>query len=150
MLLGVTLGAMGGVIGMTKEAMTPIFEGSAQIGQSVGGAALERWDCTCGQKGITSNFCPNCGAKKPQPVLGWICPQCGLKGIDSNFCPNCGTKRPALTAWDCSCGQKGIISNFCPNCGSKRPENQTWTCSKCGTSGISGNFCPNCGQKQGG
>ena len=148
--LGVTLGAMGGVIGMTKEAMTPIFEGSAQIGQSVGGAALERWDCTCGQKGITSNFCPNCGAKKPQPVSGWTCPQCGLKGIDSNFCPNCGTKRPALTAWDCSCGQKGITSNFCPNCGSKRPENQTWTCSKCGTSGISGNFCPNCGQKQGG
>ena len=23
------------------------------------------WDCECGQTNITSNFCPNCGTKKP-------------------------------------------------------------------------------------
>lgn len=147
--LGVTLGAMGGVIGMTKEAMAPIFEGSAEIGQGVGNTtAPDHWDCTCGQKGITSNFCPNCGAKRPQPVACWTCPQCGQTGITSNFCPNCGAKKPAPATWDCSCGMKGITSKFCPNCGSKRPDNQTWTCPKCGTSSINGKFCPNCGQKR--
>lgn len=147
--LGVALGAMGGVIGMTKEAMAPIFEGSAEIGQGVGGTATpDRWNCTCGQKDITSNFCPNCGTKRPQKTVGWACPQCGKTGITSNFCPNCGAKKPVPSVWDCSCGMKGITSNFCPNCGSKRPENQTWTCSKCGTPGINANFCPNCGQKR--
>lgn len=147
--LGVALGAMGGVIGMTKEAITPIFEGAAEIGQGVGGTAMpDGWDCTCGQKGITSNFCPNCGTKRPQQTVSWTCPQCGQTGITSNFCPNCGAKKPVPSAWNCSCGMKGITSNFCPNCGSKRPEHQTWTCSNCGTSGINANFCPNCGQKR--
>ena len=147
--LGVALGAMGGVIGMTKDAMTPIFESSTQIGQGVGKAASgDIWNCACGHTGITSNFCPNCGAKKPQPAAGWICPQCGQAGITSNFCPNCGTKKPAPSAWDCTCGQKEITSNFCPNCGAKKPDNQTWICPQCGNSGIQGKFCPNCGHKQ--
>ena len=147
--LGVALGAMGGVIGMAKDAMTPIFENSAQIGQGVGKAASgDIWNCACGHTGITSNFCPNCGAKKPQPVAGWICPQCGQAGITSNFCPNCGTKKPAPSAWDCTCGQKEITSNFCPNCGAKKPDNQTWSCPQCGNTGIQSQFCPNCGHKQ--
>ena len=117
--LGVTLGAMGSVIGMTREAVAPMMENAGQVGQMVGGAVADGWDCTCGQKGITSNFCPNCGAKRPAPVVGWDC-ACGQKGITSNFCPNCGTKRPSPT-WDCpDCSEKGITSNFCPNCGRKR------------------------------
>ena len=147
--LGVALGAMGGVIGMTKDAMTPIFESSTQIGQGVGKAASgDIWNCACGHTGITSNFCPNCGAKKPQPVAGWICPQCGQAAIPSNFCPNCGTKKPVPSAWDCTCGQKEITSNFCPNCGAKKPDNQTWSCPQCGNTGIQSQFCPNCGHKQ--
>lgn len=48
---------------MAKDAMTPIFENSAQIGQGVGKIASgDIWNCACGQKEITSNFCPNCGA----------------------------------------------------------------------------------------
>ena len=54
------------------------------------------WDCSCGQTGITGNFCSNCGAKKPEPEL----PE----------------------TWDCSCGQTGITGNFCGNCGKKRGE----------------------------
>lgn len=147
--LGVALGAMGGVIGMAKDAMTPIFENSAQIGQGVGKIASgDIWNCACGQKEITSNFCPNCGAKKPQPAAGWICPQCGQAGITSNFCPNCGTKKQVPSAWDCTCGQTGITSNFCPNCGAKKPDNQTWSCPQCGNTGIQSQFCPNCGHKQ--
>ena len=51
------------------------------------------WTCPgCGQTGITSKFCPNCGAKKPEPDV-WDCPDCGTAGITSKFCPNCGKKK---------------------------------------------------------
>lgn len=83
------------------------------------------WDCSCGQKGITGNFCSNCGAKKPVPVRAdtWDC-SCGQKGITGNFCSNCGARRPEAkpAMWDCSCGNKGIIGNFCNNCGKKRED----------------------------
>ena len=122
--LGVTLGAMGSVVGMTKDALNPVMDAAAQMGRAVGGAiAPNGWDCPdCGQKGIASNFCPNCGHKRPAPDMGWTCPDCGQKGIASNFCPNCGHKRPALDAgWTCpDCGQTGVKSNFCPNCGKKK------------------------------
>lgn len=138
--LGVALGAMGGVIGMAKNAMEPVFEGSGRMGQNLAAAmsgtgndpgrqargGADAWDCACGQKNIVGNFCPNCGNKRPvqtkRPV--WDC-ACGEKGLTGNFCPNCGTKRPETVkpdTWDCECGQKGIIGNFCPECGRKRPE----------------------------
>lgn len=111
--LGVALGAMGGVIGMTKEAITPIFENTTQIGQTVGNAANDNtWDCACGTKKISTNFCPNCGAKKPQPLVGWDCSKCGMVGITTNFCPNCGSPKPALSTWDCVCGMKKYYVQF--------------------------------------
>ena len=127
--LGVTLGAMGGVIGMTKEAMGPILGGGNEIGKAVTEAAKpdaapDTWNCECGQKNISSKFCPECG--KPKPTLKapdtWDCPECGTKGITSKFCPECGAKRPASAeTWDCpECGAKGITSKFCPECGHKR------------------------------
>ena len=84
------------------------------------------WDCSCGQTGITGNFCSNCGAKKPEPALPetWDC-SCGQTGITGNFCSNCGAKKPEPElpeTWDCSCGQTGITGNFCGNCGKKRGE----------------------------
>ena len=114
--LGVTLGAMGGVINMTKGAVAPMFEQptpAAPVGSG--------WDCpACGKKAITTNFCPDCGAKKPEASSGWDCPSCGAKNIVSNFCPNCGAKKPVLT-WTCpDCGTADIKSNFCPNCGRKK------------------------------
>ena len=114
--LGVTLGAMGGVINMTKGAVAPMFEQPTPAAPTGTG-----WDCpACGKKAITSNFCPDCGAKKPEASSGWDCPSCGAKNIVSNFCPNCGAKRPALT-WICpDCGTADIKSNFCPNCGRKK------------------------------
>lgn len=114
--LGVTLGAMGGVINMTKGAVAPMFEQPTPAAPAGSG-----WDCpACGKKAITSNFCPNCGAKKPETSFGWDCPSCGTKNIVSNFCPNCGAKRPVLT-WTCpDCGTADIKSNFCPNCGRKK------------------------------
>lgn len=120
--LGVTLGALGGVVGMTKDAVAPVFGGAQQ--QPVAPAvptASAGWNCACGQVGITGNFCSNCGAKRPAPAAsaGWNC-ACGEMGITGNFCPNCGTKRPAPAVWNCACGETGISGNFCPNCGTKR------------------------------
>ena len=121
--LGVTLGAMGGVMGMTKEALNPIMETAKQVGQTVGAAKSSGWDCPeCGTKNIQSKFCPECGAKKPEPKQGWTCPNCGTQNIQSKFCPECGCKQPSL-AWDCpECGTKGITSKFCPECGHRKGE----------------------------
>lgn len=100
--------------------------GTKNIGQ-VGNSSLERdiWDCSCGNKGVIGNFCNNCGAKKPEPVVAdtWDC-SCGNRGIVGNFCNNCGAKKPVSVSatWDCSCGNKGIIGNFCNNCGTRRED----------------------------
>ena len=93
--MGVTLGAMGSVINMTREAINPVLNTTSTIGQGIGNTmnAEEKWDCLCGNKGVTGNFCSNCGARKPEK-----------------------------TTWDCSCGKKDIAGNFCDNCGKRKGE----------------------------
>ena len=150
--LGVSLGAMGSVIGMTKDALNPMTQDAAQMGAVVGAAVTGGWDCpACGHKNITTNFCPDCGGKKPESKTGWDCAQCGTKNIQSKFCPNCGAKKPEEpSGWTCSeCGTKDILSKFCPNCGARKPEEKHgWICPECGTKDIMTNFCPNCGRKK--
>lgn len=150
--LGVSLGAMGSVIGMTKDALNPMTQDAAQMGAAVGAAVAGGWDCpVCGHKNITTNFCPDCGGKKPEVKTGWDCAQCGMKNIQSRFCPNCGAKKPEESSgWTCpECGTKDILSKFCPNCGARKPEEKHgWTCLDCGTKNIMTNFCPNCGRKK--
>lgn len=150
--LGVSLGAMGSVIGMTKDALNPMTQDAAQMGAAVGAAVAGGWDCpVCGHKNITTNFCPDCGGKKPEAKTGWDCAQCGTKNIQSKFCPNCGAKKPeGSNGWICpECGTKDILSKFCPNCGARKPEEKHgWICPDCGTKDIMTNFCPNCGRKK--
>ena len=150
--LGVSLGAMGSVIGMTKDALNPMAQDAAQMGAAVGAAVAGGWDCpACGHKNITTNFCPDCGGKKPESKTGWDCAQCGTKNIQSRFCPNCGAKKPeGSNGWTCpECGTKDILSKFCPNCGARKPEEKhSWICPDCGTKDIMTNFCPNCGRKK--
>lgn len=150
--LGVSLGAMGSVIGMTKDALNPMTQDAAQMGAAVGAAVAGGWDCpVCGHKNITTNFCPDCGGKKPEAKTGWDCAQCGTKNIQSKFCPNCGAKKPEEpSGWTCpECGTKDILSKFCPNCGARKPEEKHgWICPECGTKNIMTNFCPNCGRKK--
>ena len=150
--LGVTLGAMGSVIGMTKDAMTPMMNMGAAMATPAAPVA-DGWDCACGTKNIQSKFCPECGLKKPEPktVDTWDCPQCGNKGITAKFCGECGCKKPeAPVAWDCpECGNRGITAKFCGECGFKKPEtSSTWNCPECGTQGIAAKFCPECGRKK--
>ena len=150
--LGVSLGAMGSVIGMTKDALSPMTQDAAQMGAAVGAAVTGGWDCpACGHKNITTNFCPDCGGKKPESKTGWDCAQCGTKNIQSRFCPNCGAKKPeGSNGWICpECGTKDILSKFCPNCGARKPEEKRgWICPDCGAKDIMTNFCPNCGRKK--
>lgn len=158
--LGVTLGAMSGVAGLTKDALNPTISAGSDLSQGVAAAMSpadsSTWDCAgCGQKGITSKFCPNCGAKKPEPKQEdfWTCTACGATGLSTKFCPECGAKRPdAVIGWMCpNCGKKNILSKFCPECGFKKPELKplTWDCPVCGAKSINGKFCPECGNKRG-
>ena len=56
--------------------------------------ATKTWNCSkCGKSEIESNFCPDCGTKKPESLV-WTCPNCGKQDIESKFCPDCGTKKP--------------------------------------------------------
>ena len=119
--VGVTLGAMGSVMSMTRDAMNPVMDSAVQMGQAIGSSAT--WDCACGNKGITAKFCGECGAKKPEGHATWDCPNCGNKGITAKFCGECGAKKPEGPAtWDCpNCGNKGITGKFCGECGSRKP-----------------------------
>ena len=109
------------------------------------------WKCACGAT-ATGKFCPECGAKKPEPkpaAAGWKCPACGAE-VSGKFCPECGMKKPEEPAgWTCACGavNKG---KFCPECGAKKPAGvPQYKCDKCGWEPEKGvkppKFCPECG-----
>ena len=128
--LGVALGAMGGVVNMTREALNPL------------------------NPMMDSAVIVNAGVEnrsRENVFNGWKCGECGTENIKSRFCPNCGSKKPEdgqEDAWDCECGTRKIKSRFCPNCGKKRPERpERWDCVECGTKNISSRFCPNCGAR---
>ena len=68
------------------------FQLPQQVATQPATQAITAWACpSCGKIGITSKFCPDCGAKKPEET--WTCPDCGTRDIRSKFCPECGRKR---------------------------------------------------------
>ena len=89
--LGVTLGAMGGVINMTKDAMAPIMGESQKVGEGFGNVVN-------GNTGAAPAQAPQAtqAAQAPQAAAegAWNCPNCGKAGITSRFCPDCGLARP--------------------------------------------------------
>ncbi len=112
-------------------------------------AAANTWKCACGAS-VSGNFCPDCGAKKPEEKSAdtWTC-ACGAT-VSGKFCQECGAKRPEASAgWTCVCGavNKG---KFCPECGAKKPDNvPQYRCDKCGWEPAdptkAPKFCPECG-----
>ena len=128
-----------------QQQAQQLIDAQAQAMANAAAAPAGGWKCSCGAM-ATGKFCPECGAKKPEPkpANGWKC-TCGAMAT-GKFCPECGSPKPADNSWKCSCGAT-VTGKFCPECGSKKPSDDgSWTCS-CGQKNT-GKFCPNCGGKK--
>ena len=143
--MGMAMNAGGGMNTQNLFAMGQQQEQAKQQAPAAG-----EWKCACGTA-VGGKFCPNCGAKKPEPQPAaadtWKC-SCGAEAA-GKFCPECGKPKPADAAgWTCSCGTVNQ-GKFCQNCGAKKPEGAKRRCGKCGWEQEdmtkTPRFCPECG-----
>ena len=127
---GNSAGAMTGFMGMgMAQGMggganaAQLFQmGQQQAPQQPAQPAAAGWKCACGAT-ATGKFCPECGAKKPEPTAGWTC-ACGAVN-QGKFCSECGARKPAgVPQYKCDkCGwvpeDPKNPPRFCPECGDK-------------------------------
>ena len=121
--MGLAGGAMGGGFNAAQNFYNAgvAQQQAQQQAQPQAAPAADTWKCSCGAD-AHGNFCPECGAKKPAPAEGWICPSCQAVN-KGKFCTECGEKKPAgVPQYRCDkCGwepEKGAKPpKFCPECG---------------------------------
>ena len=119
---GAAVGFMGMNMAQNAGGFNPqnLYQMGAQRPQQAPSGST--WKCACGAT-ATGKFCPECGAKKPEPVQSgsWRC-ACGAVNT-GKFCSECGAKRPAaVIRYKCNkCGwtpaDPANPPKFCPECG---------------------------------
>lgn len=137
-LVGAQSDAMVGAANNPNAGPVMAFAGM-NMAQNAGGANAQNLYAMGGQQNQQQN------AEKQG---GWDC-GCGAKGNTGNFCEQCGKKKPEQNGWTCECGtvNKG---KFCTECGKPKPAGEpVYKCDKCGWEPKPGQtapkFCPECG-----
>ena len=88
---GFGLGVASTVAQTTREVLEPVLDRAMSPAKNK--PAGNTWSCSCGRRGLTSKFCPDCGAARPEPAGTWDC-ACGARGLTTKHCPDCGARRP--------------------------------------------------------
>ena len=117
--MGMGMNAGGGFMGAASNAnmqQMQMAQNQAAMQQSQAAVAQSQAAVQQNQTAMQQNQ----AAAAPQNGQSgsWTC-ACGAVNT-GNFCPNCGAKRPDNGPWTCSCGSVNT-GKFCPNCGKPRP-----------------------------
>ena len=117
--MGMGMNAGGGFMGAASNAnmqQMQMAQNQAAMQQSQAAMAQSRAAVQQNQTAMQQNQAA-AAPQNGQPG-SWTC-SCGAVNT-GNFCPNCGAKRPDNGPWTCSCGSANT-GKFCPNCGKPRP-----------------------------
>ena len=122
--LGVTLGAMGGVINMTRDALNPIMGDAKKMGEGFGNAVSGNpGPAGTPDPNATLNPAPDAGAAATNAAMGAAVAGAamGAAGVPGATGAPGAVNPAAVGVWNCpNCGKTGIDSRFCPDCGTPR------------------------------
>ncbi|MBO4694804.1 MAG: SPFH domain-containing protein [Clostridia bacterium] len=90
---GVGIGAAVAVGKATVGAVSGVMDDVMGSSQQTNSVNVITWKCPkCGYDRNTGKFCSECGEKKVEISIKWICPNCGHENT-GKFCGECGTKK---------------------------------------------------------